>query len=244
MKKDLQKVASDLNVQLLNGLFKQADIASDHYAKYLTQRVVPITNYGAIPGAIHGAMTKTTDEDITKMNESPIKSSLPGVADSRIIRKFKRLSGGGKNLNAHILAEKYGDIARSTAAGIVGAVIGGIVGAGKGAGGGKLGVLSGGAMGTILGGLVGTGASKGADTIATAVAGLTKGRTLQEQKEHDDKSSILSWLTPGGEYNYWKRVGVVGRGEREAEVNARLKKALATAKGDAKDTKKGKKAEA
>lgn len=162
-------------------------------------------------GDIHGFLSETpTIQDIKKMDSDTGPGFVPGVADSRLLRRRRAIRGLlNEDKNSHPLSELLG--LRGNI------ILSGLLGAGAGAGIGRyatrnsdsLGKIHGTLGGSIVGGLGGIALGSIAQQLGMLAAGTTPRRTLEEQYNYENRNNWLRHLLiPGmANYDYYKSLG-------------------------------------
>ena len=201
-------------------LTKKASVLSDYFGAVpvnmavsaVTPFSVPVAhatrqalNAAGAGGEILGAVGNVpTDADIAEMNRSQWQAFLPGVSHYRMLARARHNAKktGGVHPDWNVYGETFGGVPSMLAGTIAGAALGALS---------AQGFISSDReriRKAVMGGLIGAGIPLTFQGIGALAAAISRRRTKQEQREHDDSRNIANWLIPGvATYNKYKRIG-------------------------------------
>ena len=224
---------------MADNLRKQAGVWADYFGGAPTHGTLSVLKRVPVVGpvaqaahaglglgsTIHGLSQPVSDKDIEEMDNSVGMGLVPGVADSRMLRRFRHSAEktGGKHPMANVVGENLGSSVPILASMIAGAAIGAIAKSTD-----KLASTENIAASGLMGAGIGGGLAGLATLAGFGAAGLTPRRTKAEQKEHDDSVHAENWMIPGAAaYNRAKRFGRLLEEQDEREAKRTVKKEAA-----------------
>lgn len=153
----------------------------------------------SVVSGAHGILNKSDIEDVKKGDNTPLLAYIPGVMEYRVGRRLalvERKLRKNKKAKKKSLSEFYGPLTSM--------LLSAALGAGTGA------YLKGDKKSIINGALIGAGSGLAANITGSLIGASTRPRTMEEQKDYYDNTSVLpSYLIPGvGSYNRNKAIQI------------------------------------